>query len=104
MKIVCQNVPLDALSVIADQLREFGVKVWFYNAYSGTGLSEAGQFTFCLWASELTVTVTEDKGHFPKALLIGGIRQLVEEAAAFVSASPPIPASTEANGSTGRDL
>jgi len=103
MKIVCQNVPLEALPVLADQLRGFGVRMWFYNSYSGFGESVAGRFSFLHWASTLTVIVTEDRKHFPTALLIGGIRQLVEEAAALVLASPPIPPSTEANGSTGRE-
>jgi hypothetical protein len=84
MKIECKNVPEEALPVIADQLRAFGARVRFSDGWSGVVSSIAGKLLFGYESGTLTVTVIEDAGHFPQAMLIGGIKQTVEEACEII--------------------
>lgn len=84
MKIECKNVPEEALPLIADQLRAFGARVNFSDQWCGMVVSLAGKLFFNYKDGTLEVSVIEDEGHFPKALLIGGIKQTVEEACEIV--------------------
>lgn len=70
----------EALSLIAQGLRSFGARVTFDKQWAGLVMSEAGTMFFRYQDHELTVTVVEDRGHFSRGLMIGGIRQTVEEA------------------------
>jgi hypothetical protein len=84
MKIECRNVPEEAMPLIAEQLRAFGARVTFSGGWSGVVASIAGKMQFAYDRGTLTVTVLENAGHFPQALLIGGIKQTVEEACEIV--------------------
>ncbi len=70
----------EALPILAEQLKGFGCDVLFANRWSGIGASEAGEFVFKYRSGRLTVTVTKDFGHFPRLMLIGGIKQTIGEA------------------------
>jgi hypothetical protein len=95
------NVNEAALHILADQLVEFGAFVKQIEddaGVSGSVYSVAGDLSFT-WqraVSRLRVTIAEDAGHFSRALLIGGMRQMVEEAVeqAARAASTPVPAPT----------
>jgi len=77
VKCLCSE---KALTVIAEQLQAHGARVIFESETHGRVESEAGVLTFGHSGCHLTVVVIEDRGHFPAALLIGGIKQTVEEA------------------------
>ncbi len=77
MKLPC---PLSALPAIAAELRKFGCDVWFDNETSGDVEHAAGKLLFYHRDGLLHVEIIEDNGHFPRLLLMGGIRQMVEEA------------------------
>lgn len=87
MTIECKNVPAAALPLIAEQLRAFGARVDFRDGWSGIVASQSGKMLFTYWPDTLKVTIIEDAGHFPQALLIGGIKQTVEEACEIVRRS-----------------
>ena len=70
----------EALPILAEQLRAFGARVSFSNGWSGVVASEAGELFFKYRGGSLTVTVTKDLWHFPRLMLIGGMRQTIEEA------------------------
>ena len=74
------NVPLAVLPRLGEQLRHFGVEVLFESESSGWISSLCGRASFEHSEGKLTILVVEDRGHFPHKMLIGGIRQLVEEA------------------------
>src|SRR5208337_3744453 len=58
----------------------FGARVEFTDGWCGIVASESGTLSFTWAHSVLCVRVMEDQGHFPSALIIGGIKQTVEEA------------------------
>lgn len=89
MTIECKNVPEEALPLIADQLRAFGARVKFSDGWNGIVVSESGKMFFAYDRGTLKVTVIEDAGHFPKALLIGGVKQTVEEACEIIRRRSP---------------
>ncbi len=77
MKFPC---PLSALPAIAAELRKHGAKVIFASTRrEGLVVSEAGLLGFDHHDGFLEVTILTDNGHFPPQLLIGGIRQVIEE-------------------------
>ena len=80
MKLTLHDVPHEAIQVLAKQMEEFGASVAFDSPSSGSLKSVAGKAVFYHNDGKLTVTITEDKGHFPGRMLIGGIRHMVEEA------------------------
>ena len=73
--------PAAAIRKIAEQCREFGVSIVFDTDLKGRGTSHAGRFEFEHREEMLHVTILEDLGHFSQRMLIGGLRQLAEEAA-----------------------
>jgi len=77
--IACECSP-EAVPILAEQLRAFGARVEFDDSWSGIVVSESGTLFFSHGYGMLVVIVQEDFGHFPKALLIGGIKQTIEEA------------------------
>jgi hypothetical protein len=89
LKIEFQDVPFRALDVLAAELRSVGMVVNFdnesVNCGSGSAEGISGRLEFLHVGEHLTVTITEDKGHFPEAMLLGGIRQLVSEAVELVN-------------------
>ena len=80
MKLTLPDVPHEALQILAKQMEEFGASVVFDSPSSGSLKSVAGKAVFDHNEGNLTVIITEDKGHFPGRMLIGGIRHMVEEA------------------------
>ena len=77
MRLPC---PLSALPAIAAELRKFGVAVTFEAETFGSVQHAAGKIHWQHDGEHLHVQIVDDNGHFPRLLLIGGIRQLVEEA------------------------
>jgi hypothetical protein len=77
VKLPC---PLSALPAIAEELRKFGVTVEFASETCGFVFIDAGTIHFDHEYGELEIRIVEDLGHFPPKMLIGGIKQLVEEA------------------------
>ena len=70
-----------SLEILASQLRGFGAEVVFDGPLSGRIQSVSGEMVFLHDGDEgLTVSLTRDAGHFPLNLLVGGIRQMIEEA------------------------
>jgi hypothetical protein len=77
------NFPAAALPVLAEELRTFGAEILFE---SDGRHGELNHFSGRLQWEHLTgdvlmVAVIEQSGHFPVAMLIGGIRQTCQEAA-----------------------
>jgi hypothetical protein len=80
MQVVCPNVPAEVLPDLATKLRAFGASVDFHEDGLGGWIeSVSGRMWFRHTEPDLTVVILEEYGHFPKRLLIGGIKQLVQE-------------------------
>jgi hypothetical protein len=80
MTIKCPNVPASALPYIAAYLKEFGAVIVFTSPLSGRVYSISGGLDFFHDGnSTLTVTVTSNRAHFPSRMIVGGVRQVVEE-------------------------
>jgi hypothetical protein len=77
--VTCPCDP-EALPIIARELRSFGARVTFERQWAGLVMSEAGTLFFRYNEGTLTIAVVEDRGHFARNLMIGGIKQTVEEA------------------------
>jgi hypothetical protein len=84
MTLEFPNVPAQVLPVLKGQLEAFGAKVHFETPSSGHVDSIAGRLRFSHHGEILTVEVVQEHGHFPGAMLIGGMRQTVEEACELV--------------------
>jgi hypothetical protein len=81
MKLTFPNVPLEVLDEIAWELEQYGCNVAFEEGRRRGHMScPAGAVQFDHANGNLTVVILLDKGHFPKGMLVGGMRQLVEEA------------------------
>jgi Glycosyl transferase family 2 len=80
MTIKCPNVPVSALPHIAAYLRDYGAVIVFTSTLSGRVYSISGGLDFSHDGnSTLTVTVTSNRAHFPSRMIVGGVRQVVEE-------------------------
>lgn len=80
MQITFSDVPLEALDEIAWELEQYGCNVAFEEGGRRGHVScPAGAVQFDHAEGNLTVVILLDKGHFPKGMLVGGMRQLVEE-------------------------
>jgi Glycosyl transferase family 2 len=80
MQIKCPNVPISALLHIADYVRGHGANVTFSSSHSGIVDSSSGSLDFFHdGVSSLTVTITNNALHFPSRMIVGGVRQAVEE-------------------------
>ena len=74
------NVPAAALPMIAQEISRYGVYVQFETPLNGYAESISGSAVFRHdGAGNLTVHITRDCHHFPRSMLVGGFRQLVEE-------------------------
>lgn len=80
MKLAFPNTPLEVLPILKRQLEQFGAKVHFETETSGHVDSIAGRLAFEHANRVLTIRVVNDQGHFAPALLLGGIKQTVQEA------------------------
>lgn len=75
------DVPAASLPTVAAELRKFGANVVFETACTGFVESISGRVRFEHdGSSNLSVFLLLDRLHFPRRLLIGGIRQTVNEA------------------------
>lgn len=76
------SVTVAMLEILAAQLRAHGSRVIFDpTGLAGRVDSIAGSVRFELHTDGiLEVTMTTDAGHFAEKMLIGGMRQMVEEA------------------------
>jgi len=70
--------PLRALPAIGAEVAKFA-HVVFENASSGFVTSISGRLKFTHDGESLQITILENHGHFPRAMLVGGMRQVVEE-------------------------
>ena len=89
--IECPGVPVETIEFLASALVQYGCRVVLG---IGTPLSGmvihplSGQLSFSHDGVEtLTIRIDIDGGHFPGTLMIGGIKQMVEEAAEDVRRS-----------------
>lgn len=80
LTVRCERVPIEAISILEKELKMFGADVVFGTHRSGVVMSPAGTMSFFHDAGTLWVTIVEDLGHFPRAMVIGGIKQTVYEA------------------------
>jgi hypothetical protein len=80
MEIRVSNVPASALPVLYRQLEGFGARITLED--NGRGVCEhmSGTMRFDHVGDVLTVRVVRDSGHFPKFMILGGIRQTILEA------------------------
>jgi hypothetical protein len=87
----CPNVTRAILPLLATQLESHGAHITFDTPASGIVQTVSGRMTFTHddIASVLRVTVVDDAGHFPRMLLIGGIKQMVAEAVEAVTRIRP---------------
>ena len=79
VSLECTGVPRAALPKLADQLRAFGATVTFRDEASGEVEHLSGVIEFEHRDDVLRLRVTRNAGHFPRLLLIGGMRQMVYE-------------------------
>lgn len=83
---VSENVPSEALPLMGQQLEQFGAAVTFDEPHAGFIESVAGSLRFRLdKGGALKVKLENNPGHFPPLMLIGGMRQFVEEAVEMVA-------------------
>jgi hypothetical protein len=79
------DCPIQALPKVAEYMRDIGALVVFDSPSSGHGTVISGSFEFRHDGEFLKVWITEDQCHFPKRMLVGGLRQLVSEAVEAIS-------------------
>ncbi len=81
MRITVPNVPVESLRAMAEELELFGPKVAFEESGTRGHIScTSGALQFDHTDGALTVVLLENNHHFPDRMLLGGIRQFVEEA------------------------
>lgn len=85
MIITCPNVPLAVLPIIAQELRKYGPVVEFDDATNSSGYIEcvAGRLEFIHVEDDnntLLCHLVINNSHFPARMIIGGVKQFVEEA------------------------
>ena len=84
MTVILSKIPKEAVYLCAKQLTNFGCEVLFDTEFedylAGDVNSISGRIKFTWQREELTVNVVKNMGHFPELLLLGGIKQLVDEA------------------------
>lgn len=84
MEIKVPNVPAAALPVLYRQLEAFGSTIVLHDNAKGICEHPSGTMHFELTGDVLTVRVIKDAGHFPKFMMLGGIRQTILEAVEMV--------------------
>jgi hypothetical protein len=80
MEIRVENVPAAALPILYRQLEGFGSRILLESEGRGVCESVSGTMRFDHEGDVLTVRVVKDAGHFPRFLILGGIRQTILEA------------------------
>lgn len=92
IQVVCENVPIYAIPIIANELSLYGASVTHLSDVHGEVYHQAGKAIYWLneQQSKLHIRVVESRGDFSNKLLIGGIRQLVEETVERLNKKPKI--------------
>lgn len=80
MEIKVPNVPAAALPILYQQLEGFGSTILLEDNSKGVCEHMSGTMRFEHVGDVLTVRVIKDNGHFPRLLILGGIRQTILEA------------------------
>jgi hypothetical protein len=77
-----QNVPPEALDILEKQLKFSGAEIRFDKPDKSAGAvsTPSGELSFHYENRALSVKLIRDHGHFSRALLVGGVRQMIEEA------------------------
>lgn len=85
LTITAHGISPSVILALIEQMKEFGATV-----DRDTVTTSAGEMRFIHHEEtrSLVIFVTRDRGHFPTAMLIGGIKQTVEEAAARFDCHP----------------
>jgi hypothetical protein len=84
-----QGVPAVAIPVLVKQLEGYGARVVFEADLTGVLHHPSGKMRFTHAGDVLSIEIIEDAGHFPPAMIIGGIRQAIEEAVEFICGGRP---------------
>lgn len=87
-RLCYENVSLAALARLVAQCEELGAR-FEVQAEKRVCIHPSGTLHFEHVNDKLTVELVEDAGHFPPLMIIGGIRQAVEEAIEFVGREEP---------------
>jgi hypothetical protein len=90
-----ENVPAEAVLVLARQLEALGARVAFEAELAGVCHHPSGTMRFTHVGDMLLIEVLDHKGHFPDKMVIGGIRQMIEEAVQMVKRSGGRPESLD---------
>lgn len=85
IELTCPNVPAAALPLLISQMESYGARCTVDSDGSGTLEHSSGSLCFEHRGNALVVWVTKNSGHFPDRLIVGGIRQAIEEAVELVS-------------------
>lgn len=87
VELTFPDVPPAAIPVLIEQLEGYGARFTMAEHRVEWSVCEhdSGVFRFRHEENRLTVQLLMDFGHFPQSLLIGGIKQTVEEAVELVS-------------------
>lgn len=84
-RTISENVPERAVSLMAQQLTGFGADIELFEG-GGKVHSVSGVLSFRLdYRGTFAVRIECNEGHFSDAMLLGDIRQFVEEAVELVS-------------------
>ena len=86
--ISCSGVPPQTIPALAEILERHGAKIFFTSPTSGTIDHISGKIIFQHKDDTLVLAIEHNAGHFPTRLLIGGIRQLVQETVELLSRKP----------------
>lgn len=79
--VIQTGIPIAAIELMAEEMRSFGALILFDNPLKGSIIHLSGEGTFEHDGKDtFTVVITKDCNHFGPRLLIGGIKQLIEEA------------------------
>ena len=84
IELTCPNVPAAALPLLISQMESYGARCTVDSDGSGTLEHSSGSLCFEHRGNALVVWVTKNSGHFPDRLIVGGIRQAIEEAVELV--------------------
>ena len=88
--LTVHGIEQGALVPLAAELEKHGVSLRFVDIQgqgAGSGDCVSGKFLFRYDGDRLKITLLENRNHFPAAMLVGGLRQLVEEAMEQVKAA-----------------
>lgn len=86
--LTVHGVTQEALPLLGEQMEKHGASlqlVTLGDRVAGSGDCASGRFIFRYENERLTIKLLENHNHFPAAMLIGGLRQMAEEAMELVN-------------------